>query len=50
MELTKVGKTIANATFSPFLIFSCVALMYFVLCYPVSLYAKYLESKIHVHR
>ena len=50
MELTKVGKTIANATFSPFLVFSCVALMYFVLCYPVSLYAKYLERKIHVNR
>ena len=50
MELTKVSKTIANATFSPFLIFSFVALMYFVLCYPVSLYAKHLESKIHVHR
>jgi polar amino acid transport system permease protein len=50
MELTKVGKTIANATFSPFLIFSCVALMYFVLCYPVSLYAQYLERKIHAHR
>ncbi len=50
MELTKVGKTIANATFSPFLIFSCVALMYFVLCYPVSLYARHLERKFHVHR
>jgi polar amino acid transport system permease protein len=50
MELTKVGKTIANATFSPFLIFSCVAVMYFLLCYPVSLYAKRLERKIHVHR
>lgn len=50
MELTKVGKTIANATYSPFLIFSCVALMYFLLCYPVSLYAKHLERKIHVHR
>jgi len=50
MELTKVGKTIANATYSPFLIFSCVAVMYFVLCYPVSLYAKHLERKMHVHR
>ena len=50
MELTKVSKTIANATFSPFLIFSCVALMYFFLCYPVSLYAKHLERKMHVHR
>ncbi len=50
MELTKVGKTIANATFSPFLIFSCVALLYFVLCYPVSLYAKSLERKMNVDR
>ena len=49
MELTKVGKTIANATFSPFLVFSCVALLYFVLCYPVSLYAKHLERKLNVH-
>ncbi|MES2947061.1 MAG: amino acid ABC transporter permease [Pseudomonadota bacterium] len=50
MELTKVGKTIANVTLSPFLVFSCVAILYFVLCYPVSLYAKHLERKIHVHR
>jgi len=50
MELTKVGKTIANATFSPFLVFSCVAILYFVLCYPISLYAKHLERRIHVHR
>jgi len=50
MELTKVGKTIANATYSPFLVFSCVAVMYFLLCYPVSRYAKQLERKIHAHR
>lgn len=50
MELTKVGKTIANATYSPFLVFSCVAVMYFLLCYPVSRYARQLERKIHVHR
>ena len=50
MELTKVGKTIANATFSPFLVFSCVAILYFLLCYPVSRYAKRLERKIHAHR
>ena len=49
MELTKVGKTIANATFSPFLLFACVALLYFALCYPVSLYARHLERKIHAH-
>lgn len=50
MELTKVGKTIANATLNPFLVFSCIAVMYFVLCYPVSLYAKSLERKLHAAR
>ena len=50
MELTRVGKTIANATFNPFLVFSCVAVMYFLLCYPVSLYAKSLERKMHADR
>lgn len=50
MELTKVGKTIANATFNPFLVFSCVAVFYFLLCYPVSLYAKSLERKMNVDR
>ncbi len=50
MELTKVGKSISNATFNPFLVFSCVALMYFCLCYPVSLYAKSLERKLNAQR
>jgi polar amino acid transport system permease protein len=49
MELTKVGKSIANATFNPLLIFSCVAVMYFLLCYPVSLYAKSLERKLNAN-
>jgi polar amino acid transport system permease protein len=48
MELTKVGKTIANATLNPFLVFGFVALFYFVLCFPVSRYAKFLERKFHV--
>ena len=50
MELTKVGKTIANATFNPFLVFGCVAVCYFLLCYPVSLYAKSLERKLNANR
>ena len=50
MEITKVGKTIANATLNPLLVFSCVALLYFAVCYPVSRYGKSLERKLHVHR
>lgn len=47
VELTKAGSMISNATFKPFIVFSCVALLYFVLCFPVSLYAKNLERKFH---
>jgi len=50
IELTKAGSMISNATFKPFVVFSCVALLYFVLCFPVSLYAKTLERKINVAR
>jgi polar amino acid transport system permease protein len=50
VELTKAGSMISNATFQPFVVFSCVALMYFALCFPISLYAKHLERKINVNR
>ncbi len=46
IELTKAGTMITNATFKPFLVFSCVALLYFALCYPISWYAKRLEKKM----
>ncbi len=45
VEVTKAGSMIANVTFRPFTVFACVALMYFALCFPVSLYARHLERK-----
>jgi polar amino acid transport system permease protein len=51
VELTKAGTMITNATFKPFVVYSCLALMYFALCYPVSLYARGLERKLNAaHR
>lgn len=51
VELTKAGTMITNATFKPFVVYSCVALLYFALCYPVSLYARGLERKLNAaHR
>lgn len=50
IELTKAGTMITNATFRPFIVYSCVALLYFALCFPVSLYARRLERKFHVAR
>lgn len=49
-ELTKIGSMLANATFQPFLIFGLVAIAYFLLCYPLSLYARHLETKYHAAR
>ena len=50
VELTKAGTMITNATFRPFTVYACVALMYFALCYPISAYAKTLEKKLHGSR
>ena len=51
VELTKAGTMITNATFRPFLVYGFVALFYFVLCFPVSLYARGLERRLHAaHR
>ena len=50
IELTKAGTMITNATFKPFVLYSCVALLYFGLCFPISWYAKKLERKINEAR
>ena len=47
VELTKAGSMIANATFKPFTVFGVVALGYFLICWPVSLWARSLERKLN---
>lgn len=46
-ELTKTGSMLANATFEPFLVFGLVAIGYFILCFPLSACAAYLEKKLN---
>jgi len=50
IELTKAGTMISNATFKPFVVYSCVALLYFALCFPISLYARKLERSMNDNR
>ncbi len=50
VELTKAGTMITNATFKPFVVYSCVALLYFAMCFPISLYARSLESRLNAKR
>jgi polar amino acid transport system permease protein len=47
VELTKAGTMLNNATFEPFKVFALVALLYFALCYPLSLASQYLEKKFN---
>jgi polar amino acid transport system permease protein len=46
IELTKTGSMVSNATFQPFKVYACVALMYFALCWPVSACSRVLERKL----
>lgn len=50
VELTKAGTMLNNATFQPFKVFAMVAVLYFVICFPLSLFARHLEAKNHVTR
>jgi polar amino acid transport system permease protein len=50
VELTKTGTMITNATFRPFTVYACVALMYFALCWPVSACSRRLETRMRRDR
>ena len=44
-EVTRSGQIINNATFQPLIVFSVVAAIYFVLCWPLSLLATRMERR-----
>lgn len=46
VEVTKAGQLIANATFEPFLVYGCVAALYFVLCFPLSMWSQRMEKRL----
>ncbi len=45
VEVTRSGQIINNATFQPLIVFSVVAAIYFVLCWPLSLLAARIERR-----
>ncbi|MBF6617082.1 amino acid ABC transporter permease [Pollutimonas thiosulfatoxidans] len=47
-ELTRAGQIINNATFQPMIVFTVVAVIYFFLCWPLSLLAAYMERRLAV--
>jgi polar amino acid transport system permease protein len=44
-EVTRAGQIINNATFQPLYVFTTVAAIYFVICWPLSLMAAHMERK-----
>lgn len=47
-ELTRAGQIINNVTFQPMVVFSIVAVLYFMLCWPLSLLAANMERRLAV--
>ena len=45
VELTRAGQIINNATYEPFMVFGLVALVYFAICWPLSLVARHMERR-----
>ena len=46
VELTRAGQLMTNTTFKPMIIYPIVAVLYFLLCWPLSLLAQTLERRI----
>ncbi|GAA5658317.1 L-cystine transport system permease protein TcyB [Brucella sp. NBRC 13694] len=46
VELSRAGQIISNQIFQPLLVFGVVGALYFILCWPMSLYGSYLERRL----
>jgi polar amino acid transport system permease protein len=46
VELTRAGQMLNNATFRPFTIFGIVAVLYFLLCWPLTVLSRRLEARL----
>jgi polar amino acid transport system permease protein len=44
-ELSRAGSMISNQIFKPLLVFGIVGVIYFVICWPLSLYGTRLERR-----
>lgn len=50
LELTRSAQVINNTLFQPFLVFGIAAVLYFCVCYPLSVWSRSLERKLNVGR
>ncbi|MBI1773933.1 MAG: amino acid ABC transporter permease [Proteobacteria bacterium] len=45
-ELTRAAQMVNNATFRPFIVYALVTVLYFALCWPLSLLSQHLERRL----
>ena len=45
IELVRAGQLINNSIFQPFLVYLLIAVIYFALCYPLSVWSRKLEQR-----
>lgn len=50
VELARAGTLMNNVTFQPFWVFGSVALLYFAVCWPLSVTSQRLERRLHAGR
>ncbi len=50
VEVARAGQLVNNVTYEPFRVYGLVALLYFAICWPMSLLAARLERKLDVRR
>ncbi|MDX8440232.1 amino acid ABC transporter permease [Mesorhizobium australafricanum] len=48
VELSRAGQIISNQIFQPLLVFGLVGAIYFVICWPISLYGSRLEARLAI--
>lgn len=50
VEIARAGQLVNNVTFQPFRVYGLVALLYFAICWPMSLLAARLERRLNAGR
>ena len=45
-ELTRTAQIVTNATFQPFMVYGMAALIYFIICYPLTHLSRRLERRL----
>jgi polar amino acid transport system permease protein len=45
-ELSRMAQLVNGATFAPFIVYACVCVLYFLICYPLTWWSRWLEARL----